>query len=516
MHYFTLTAKSHEHENRRKKMKTITIDTTKRGFAAMWESGGGLTSGGSATIITGKNGEARRPVYMPRGGHLSCGDHALITVHEGFYIVHAGVSRGTRSSASISRIISVSVKDINGEKWEAKAEVEEVNTFSRGEWDKPLDEKFAPAVEAAFRKAGSYHCRSAYYIDNSAKPEVSEADMKKRAEEARKQDEERAALRKAKADREAQAKAEAEAASRAAKVTGLGARLDAVNLRLTALGRELVEQGEVSFKWNWQSQLYTEQAVANVERSVTQIETERAEQERKRLVREEFQPKFEVFMPRIEVLGLKVEFTSENVRLAGDYYGQPYSDEGVLKFVADLDRREREAAEAKAKAEAEIAYQQRKTEAMTLALPTDVRIWCRRGGRTNAGDGWVIGPDGQDRGNTAWYNPRPRHSSEGDKIWEQILKGEVALKWSKGSSAAAHEFEVVHLPAAGLTEAQIERIQEIQDELEREWEGACGLASGIPSPSVGDGWGLCKKPSPKSNGGTATLDNLRRKWSGNR
>jgi len=80
------------------------------------------------------------------------------------------VSRGTRSYGSISQIVSVSVKDINGEKWEAKAEVEEVNTFSRGEWDKPLDEKLILAVEAAFHKASSYHCRSAYYVDNSAKP----------------------------------------------------------------------------------------------------------------------------------------------------------------------------------------------------------------------------------------------------------------------------------------------------------------------------------------------------------
>src|SRR3989344_2063722 len=263
-------------------MKTISIDTTKRGFAAMWEAGGGLTSGGSSTIITGRNGEARRPVYMPRGGHLACGNHALITVHEGFYIVHAGVSRGTRSSASISRIVSVSVKDIDGEKWEAKAETEEVNNFSKGEWDKPLDEKFAPAVEAAFHKAGSYHCRSAYYVDTSAKSEPSEADLKKRAEEARKQDEERAALRKTKADREAQAKAEAEATSKAAKEAGLGARLEVANVRLTALGREVVELGEVSFKWGWQSQLYTEQAVANVERHITQIENELAEKDRKR------------------------------------------------------------------------------------------------------------------------------------------------------------------------------------------------------------------------------------------
>ena len=104
-------------------MEKISITTTKRGFPAMWESGGGMTSGGSATIITGSKGEPRRPVYMPGGGHLACGEHALITVHEGFYVVRASVSHGTRSSASISRIVSVSVKDIDGEKWEATAEV---------------------------------------------------------------------------------------------------------------------------------------------------------------------------------------------------------------------------------------------------------------------------------------------------------------------------------------------------------------------------------------------------------
>ena len=38
----------------------IRIDTTKRGIPALWESGGGLTSGGSATIITGKTRGAGR------------------------------------------------------------------------------------------------------------------------------------------------------------------------------------------------------------------------------------------------------------------------------------------------------------------------------------------------------------------------------------------------------------------------------------------------------------------------
>lgn len=299
-----------------------------------------------------------------------------------------------------------------------------------------------------------------------------------------------------KASAEARAKAQAEDASKAAKA-GLLPRLEAANARLIALGREPVELGESSFKWGWQNQHYSERSVAEVERQVAQFEAEHAEKERKRISRETFQPKFEAFKARAEAIGISIEFGDETVRLAGEHYGQPYSDEGLAKFVADLDKRERDAAEARAKAQAEATYQTRKTEAAALGLPTDIRIWCRRGGRTNAGDGWVIGPDGQDRGNTAWYNPRPRHTSEGDKIWEQILKGEVVLKWSKGSSAAAHEFEVIHLPAEGLTDAQLERIAEIQEELEREWEGARGMASGLPSPPVGNGWGLLPKEQPK-------------------
>ncbi|MFA5954155.1 MAG: hypothetical protein WC817_01290 [Patescibacteria group bacterium] len=451
---------------------------------------------------------------MPRGGHLACGNHALVAVHEGFYIVHAGVSRGVRSSVTIERILSTSVKDVDGEKFEATAEVERVNSFSRGEWDKPLEEKFEAAVEAAFQKAGTYHCRGAYYVDTSEKSGVSVAEKKRREDEMRRQDEERARLRKEKTDREAQAKAEAEAASKAAKEAGLGARLDAVNMRLAALECELVEQGEVSFRWGWQNHLYDEEIVTRVERSVTQLEAERAEQERKRIAREEFQPKFEAFSSRVEALGITVEFGTDNVRLAGDYYGQPYSDEGVSKFAAELDKRERDAAEARAKDDAEADYQRRKTEAVTLGLPTDIRIWRRRGGRTNAGDGWVIGPNGEDRANTGWSDPHSRRLQrygEGEMIWEQVLPGEVVLRWSKSCSAADHSFEVVHLPAEGLTEAQLERIKEIQDELEHEWEGARGFTSDIPSPSVGDGWGLLPKPEPKL-GGNLTIEDLRRRW----
>jgi len=490
--------------------KTIRIDTTKRGIPAIWESGGGMTSGGSATIVTKRDGSKPRAIYTPRGGHLSCGQHALIAVHEGFYIVYAGVSRGTRSSASIELIISTSVKDIDGERWEATAEVEEINSFSQGEWDKPLDEKFSPAVEAAFSKAGSYHCRSAYYIDYSEKSEVSEADKKKRDEEIRRQDENRARLRKEKADREAIERAEAEVASKVAKESELGARIEAANLRLSVLGQKLVELGESTFTWHGAPQLYTEKDVSWIEHNVTHWENEKTEKERKRLARELFQPKFEVFKPRAEAIGFSIDFTDDRVKLGSDHYGQAYSEEGLSAFTASLDQKEREAAESRAKADAEANYQKRKTESVALGLPTDIRIWRRRGGRTNAGDGWVIGPNGEDRPNTGWTDPNSRRLhryGEGEMIWEQILVGEVVLLWSKSCSAAEHNFEVVHLPSEGLTEPQLERIKEIQDELESEWEGARGLASGLPSPPVGDGWGLLKGNTAESKIGGNSLGN---------
>ncbi len=75
-------------------------------------------------------------------------------------------------------------------------------------------------------------------------------------------------------------------------------------------------------------------------------------------------------------------------------------------------------------------------------------------------------------------------------IWEQILQGEVVLKWSKAYTAADHEFEIVHLPSEGLTEAQLTHIAMLEEEIAREWEGARGLSSGQPSPGIGDGWGF--------------------------
>lgn len=489
----------------------------------MWEEGGGMTSGGSGQIITGRLGEPRRPVYQPRGGHLACGEHALITVHEGFHVVRASVKRGSRDYCIISKIISTEVKDIEGERWEVTATLEELNKFSQGEWDQPLDPTFLPAVEAAFKKAGCYHCRCSHYIDRSEAPQKapeSPEAQKQREQEDHLREIHREQLRAEKAQREALEKAQADQASRDAKASGLGARLEAVNLRLLALGRLQLQLGETHFvKDSYLSKSYTEENISWEEERVSGYEKAEVAEKAKKLAKESFLPAFEALKPRVESLGLTLDLTHpELVQVGSNWYGsQPYSAEGLAKTMDSLDKLEAEARKEKERAFYLGLYQKEKLEGEALGLPADVRIWTRTGGSTNCGNGWVVTQYGQDRDPTSWDNPRPRYRTEGFKIWEQILPGEVVLEWSKACSSAEHHFRVIYRPQGELPECQLDRILEIQDEIEEHWEGARGLASGVSSPSVGAGWGLGTKKqvpgkSPETSVGRFTLDDLKKKW----
>ncbi|NLM21770.1 MAG: hypothetical protein GX207_08495 [Peptococcaceae bacterium] len=71
------------------KIKKIAIETTKKGYPAHWEQGGGYTNTGVATIIAGKNGEPKKPIYVRARGHLANGKHALIPLEIGDYIIEA-------------------------------------------------------------------------------------------------------------------------------------------------------------------------------------------------------------------------------------------------------------------------------------------------------------------------------------------------------------------------------------------------------------------------------------------
>lgn len=65
----------------------IKIEKTKKGFPCLWESGGGYINTGEATIIASPSGGPKKPVYIRNRGPLANGNHALIILGVGDYII---------------------------------------------------------------------------------------------------------------------------------------------------------------------------------------------------------------------------------------------------------------------------------------------------------------------------------------------------------------------------------------------------------------------------------------------
>lgn len=136
----------------------MTAETTKRGLISLWECGGGCCNTGEATIITRPDGSKPTAVYIPRGGHLSNGNHALIPVHTGYYIIKSWHHR-----KDFEHIIYKILKTFS-EEGKGKIEVFMTNQREWGEWSTPLPDELKAAVAAAEEKATDYHCRKPYYV----------------------------------------------------------------------------------------------------------------------------------------------------------------------------------------------------------------------------------------------------------------------------------------------------------------------------------------------------------------
>lgn len=310
-----------------------------------------------------------------------------------------------------------------------------------------------------------------------------------------------------KAEAEARAKAEAEATSRKARpellprLARAQARLDELKSGNPDTSYPTLEPGETTFKFGWSDKLYTEENVAEVERKIVHWEEQAVEELRQLVARTKFQPQYEALSQRVEKLGLALNFSEEKAHWTGrgSYHGgYPYTQDGIESFAADLIRKEEEAVKEARERAAAIAKASAEAEAAKLGLPQNIRIWKRTGGATNCGMGWVIKPDGSDRERDRLENSNIRRAErldEGYLFWRQVLPGELVLSWSKATTAGEHHFEVVYLPEL-VTEAQLERTAEIQQELEAMWAGRRGLSSNRPSPAVGRGWGLGNFETP--------------------
>lgn len=306
------------------------------------------------------------------------------------------------------------------------------------------------------------------------------------------------AERRSEADRLYKEKLAAEQASKEAKAD-LMPRLE----EAAAAIRQLNGDGEIfadeltfdddCFKLGYTRYLY---AVEEVEAVEAYIERRRqvkaryeAEQAEKQRAYTEFAPRFEALQSRAQAVGLEIITDSQGEAVLK---GSSLTQKGVYSYdtlnvfegvIAKTEAAQEAHRQAEAKAVAEASAKEQ-------GLPSDVRIWKRRGGRTGCSQGWVIDANGVDRERDRLYNENSRRADrygEGYEIWNQILPGELVIQWSKDCTAADHICEVVHRPEA-ITEAQLERVAEIQAELTSQWEGLTGLASGKESPSIGDGW----------------------------
>lgn len=138
-------------------MNKMRIERTKKGYPAFWEAGGGSTNTGEATIITSIDGQPKKAIYIRRRGQLANYQHALVILEVGDYIIEANHHRED-FEIEIYRVLDFEVKE------ETYAVVEQVNCFSRGEWDKEPPAYLEQAVHTAMYKATCYHCRKPHYI----------------------------------------------------------------------------------------------------------------------------------------------------------------------------------------------------------------------------------------------------------------------------------------------------------------------------------------------------------------
>lgn len=128
-------------------MVTVAPSITQKGFPALWECGGGYSNTGNAQLIAAPDGSPLRPVYVRLRGNLACGEHGLFIIEPGTIVVNAEHHRSD-FRIKVSRVIDA-----------FQGLLEVFHQFDQGEWDTDIPECLVPVVDAAKRKATTYHCR---------------------------------------------------------------------------------------------------------------------------------------------------------------------------------------------------------------------------------------------------------------------------------------------------------------------------------------------------------------------
>lgn len=131
----------------------MNVGRSKTGLPTITENGGGMTNTGYCTVVCGKNGEALKPLFVPRG--YSNQDHAIFVARPGIYLINASRDRGGET-VIVERIKAIGTDD--------ELITETIYEYENGDGNIPA--KFQAAVDAALEKAHCYHCREPHFTQN--------------------------------------------------------------------------------------------------------------------------------------------------------------------------------------------------------------------------------------------------------------------------------------------------------------------------------------------------------------
>lgn len=128
------------------------VARSKTGLPTITENGGGMTNTGYATIVCGPQGQALKPLFIPRG--YSNSDHAIFVVKPGLtHLIHSSIGKWGES-CQVKIVTEINDQD--------EIKTETVAEYENGDGNIPSI--FQAAANAALTKAKCYHCREAHFI----------------------------------------------------------------------------------------------------------------------------------------------------------------------------------------------------------------------------------------------------------------------------------------------------------------------------------------------------------------
>ena len=131
---------------------SVDVQLSKTGIVCLYESGGGMSSTGEATIICNKDYTEKKAIHIFKKGDLACKEHAVIPVAVDDHVIYVDRHNNT---CNVYDFKIVNIVD-------SKAVLLLTNNKVVG-----TDYEGNSAIEAAIKKSLDYHCRQPYYIRNN-------------------------------------------------------------------------------------------------------------------------------------------------------------------------------------------------------------------------------------------------------------------------------------------------------------------------------------------------------------